>query len=195
MASLTNLVANMVTTLDPSKRSDRIVQELITGSIADLTPAAKIAPKSKSNDGCSVERLQKVVDRHWELMPKPTHTLLLGRTPVNLQTLTNFWSHPQWRDFTRGNVAASMSGTSWLLSLTYLKMGQIKEARSLLLNGSFIRQCGVSVDRHCSAKYCARHSSSYNDSPLLLLTGHTGGTHCKNQRRKDQVAQTERFAP
>merc|ERR1711865_711746 len=41
-----------------------------------------------------------------------------------------------------------MSGTSWLLSLTYLKLGMNREARALLLNGSFIRQCGdVPVER------------------------------------------------
>jgi hypothetical protein len=90
-----------------------------------------------------------MIDRCWEPFPKHARQLLVDSArPVDLHALAEFWSLPLRQDFTRGHVvartAASLSGTSWRLALTYLELGQVTEARALALNGAFLHQCSVS---------------------------------------------------
>lgn len=46
---------------------------------------------------------------------------------------------------TSPNIAASICGCSWYLALNYMTIGQVVEARALILNGCFLQQCYVSL--------------------------------------------------
>ena len=53
----------------------------------------------------------------------------------------DFWTAPSRRENTSPNIAASICGCSWYLALNYMSIGQIAEARALILNGCFLQQC------------------------------------------------------
>lgn len=60
-----------------------------------------------------------------------------------------FWSSSETRiESSRGRIAASISGSSFFLALNYTFIGKIVEARALILNGAFLRQCIVSEHVH-----------------------------------------------
>ena len=71
--------------------------------------------------------------------------ILGNQHELTLQKFVNYWrTRPEASSKT---IAASSCGCSWYLALNYMSIGKYSEARGLLLNGSFLQQCYVSVLR------------------------------------------------
>ena len=99
-----------------------------------------------SNNVESMQILLKEIYCHWEAMPPKVRAFLLEKlNEFGLLELAKFWSKPAMIEYTRDGIAASIRGKSWFMATRYLKMGMLPEARALALNGSFLRQCFVSM--------------------------------------------------
>mmetsp|Transcript_22916 Transcript_22916/g.39210 ORF Transcript_22916/g.39210 Transcript_22916/m.39210 type:complete len:526 (-) Transcript_22916:126-1703(-) len=84
---------------------------------------------------------QETIDQHWDQFPpKSKEFILQNRDRMSLSKLIKFWSSPNNIDYTNGNPAGNCCGVSWYLSLEYLKIGMLAEARALAINGFFFHQ-------------------------------------------------------
>ena len=116
-----------------------------SGDIRIINPISNMEKRNMSHGDPGVPRLRKVIERQWELLPAQVQAFLLeSAAPVDLLALAKFWSSPAWIEHTRCKITMGMSGASWLLAHSYLQLGETREARALLLNGSLLRQCTVS---------------------------------------------------
>ncbi len=96
----------------------------------------------------TVEKVQKAIERQWQTLPKGARAFLL-ETPLDSLSLcefAKFWSSPFLVDYTRGkSFPGGVHDASYSLALSYLRLGRVRDARALMLNGSFIMECMVSV--------------------------------------------------
>lgn len=89
------------------------------------------------------------IEYHWKILSLEVKNFLL-EDPMQLclQKLVNFWCAPQRKETSlSGQVAASIMGSSYFLALNYTFIDKTVEARALILNGAFLRQCIVSCDQ------------------------------------------------
>mmetsp|Transcript_8533 Transcript_8533/g.17660 ORF Transcript_8533/g.17660 Transcript_8533/m.17660 type:complete len:567 (-) Transcript_8533:61-1761(-) len=83
------------------------------------------------------------IEYHWKILSLEVKFFLL-EDPMQLclQKLVNFWCAPQRKETSlSGQVAASIMGSSYFLALNYTFIDKTVEARALILNGAFLRQC------------------------------------------------------
>ena len=64
---------------------------------------------------------------------------------LDIRALAKFWSRPSVKQYTVGGIACSVCSASWFMASQYLKLGHVREARALALNGAFLHQCSVSI--------------------------------------------------
>ena len=64
---------------------------------------------------------------------------------LDIQALANFWSRPSVKQYAVGGIACSVCSASWFMASQYLKLGHVREAKALTLNGAFLHQCSVSI--------------------------------------------------
>jgi hypothetical protein len=105
------------TTMQPKPTAERYVQEVIDG-----------------------------IEFHWKNASLDLKNFILG----SLDDLSLLKFVDYWRDrpeSTSKTMAAATCGCSWYLALQYMSIGKCLEARALLLNGSFLQECYVSVRR------------------------------------------------
>jgi hypothetical protein len=93
-----------------------------------------------------VQEVLDVIEFHWKNLSMDLKNFILGNQhELTLQKFVNYWrTRPEASSKT---IAASSCGCSWYLALNYMSIGKYSEARGLLLNGSFLQQCYVSVLR------------------------------------------------
>ena len=93
-----------------------------------------------------VQEVLDVIEFHWKNLSMDLKNFILGNQhKLTLQKFVNYWrTRPE---ATSKTIAASSCGCSWYLALNYMSIGKYSEARGLLLNGSFLQQCYVSVLR------------------------------------------------
>eukprot|EP00581_Thalassiosira_minuscula_P009788 CAMPEP_0183709412 /NCGR_PEP_ID=MMETSP0737-20130205/5462_1 /TAXON_ID=385413 /ORGANISM="Thalassiosira miniscula, Strain CCMP1093" /LENGTH=533 /DNA_ID=CAMNT_0025937507 /DNA_START=209 /DNA_END=1810 /DNA_ORIENTATION=- len=110
---------------------------------ATNNPGMNGMPKGKPPlDVQTIHNMQEGIDRHWESMPPQAKVFLLETLDyLSLHKLAKFWSCPSVVEYTHGGIAGSVCGASWFIALNYLKLGQVREARALTLNGAFLHQC------------------------------------------------------
>ena len=87
-------------------------------------------------------------------MPKQA-VRFLKETPLdslNAHSFVKFWSHPTVVEYTRGRCISAgdtfigrFREASFSIALNYLKLGKVQEARALILNGTFLIECAVSI--------------------------------------------------
>lgn len=109
-----------------------------------------------SGQGCkNIELTQEAIDRHWDALPLQAKEFILDPSDgtFRLSALIKFWSAPQHIECTRGGIAGSVCGAMWYLALVYMKLGMIKKARALTINGSFIHQCYNSSIEYVQSLY------------------------------------------
>ena len=82
---------------------------------------------------------------------------------LDICALAKFWSRPSVKQYTVGGIACSVCSASWFMALQYLKLGHVREARALALNGAFLHQCSVSI--HIILFYLLSHTGTF-----ILLT-------------------------
>ena len=96
-----------------------------------------------------IASLQKIEipNRHW--VPQEAKELLLSISTLDnnldICALAKFWSRPSVKQYTVGGIACSVCSASWFMASQYLKLGHVREARALALNGAFLHQCSVSI--------------------------------------------------
>ena len=96
-----------------------------------------------------IASLQKIEipNRHW--VPQEAKELLLSISTLDnnldIRALAKFWSRPSVKQYTVGGIACSVCSASWFMASQYLKLGHVREARALALNGAFLHQCSVSI--------------------------------------------------
>lgn len=79
---------------------------------------------------------------------------------ISISNLVEFWSSPSAINLTqRTDVCSAL----WYLSLVYSRMGMVKEARSLCINGSFIHQCILT-----SIEYIMKVASSGESTEYIM---------------------------
>ena len=64
---------------------------------------------------------------------------------MDIQALAKFWSRPSVKQYAVGGMAYTVCSASWFMASQYLKLGHVREARALTLNGAFLHQCSVSI--------------------------------------------------
>ena len=84
------------------------------------------------------------INKHWESMPEEARKFILEKEDTSIHGFAKFWSRPSVKQYTMGNIASSGCGASWFIALQYLKLGLVREAKALTLNGAFLDQCFVS---------------------------------------------------
>ena len=93
-----------------------------------------------------MHQIEEEIKENWESMPNQAKKFLLGSLgSINLHRLAEFWSSPMVIEYTRGGIAETVGGYSLFIALNYLKLGKVRESQALVLNGSFLLQCAVSI--------------------------------------------------
>ena len=105
----------------------------------DKKTTAKINPTKMKN--------MNAISEHW--VPVEAKEFLLSISTLDydldIYALAKFWSRPSMRQYTVGGIAGGVCSASWFMALQYLKLGHVREARALALNGAFLHQCSVSI--------------------------------------------------
>ena len=118
-----------------------------------------------------IASLQKIEipNRHW--VPQEAKELLLSISTLDnnldICALAKFWSRPSVKQYTVGGIACSVCSASWFMASQYLKLGHVREARALALNGAFLHQCSVSI--HI---ILLSHTRTYFTHIMCLYTSH-----------------------
>ena len=147
-----------------------------SGAALDIPPNScsnmymhkKAAAETKSTV-VNIKTINEGINRHWESMPEEARKFIFEKMDtLSIHKLAKFWSRPSVKQYTLGGIAGSVCGASWFIALQYLKLGNVREARALTLNGAFLHQCFVSIHLLLPAKLvyyslltsCVAHSSS-----------------------------------
>jgi len=94
------------------------------------------ARPGSSGNAPAATNMQNMIEQQWRLLPKGVRAFLL-ETPLHsldLRGFVNFYTG-------KGGIFTSMREASFLLALGYNGQRKMREARALMLNGSFIIQC------------------------------------------------------
>jgi len=92
--------------------------------------------------GRTPAEVRDAIEFHWKNLSLDLKRFLLASPQeLSLRKFVDFWTAPSRRENTSPNIAASICGCSWYLALNYMSIGQIVEARALILNGCFLQQC------------------------------------------------------
>ena len=125
------------------------------------TATAKINPTKMKN--------MNAISEHW--VPVEAKEFLLSISTLDydldIYALAKFWSRPSMRQYTVGGIAGGVCSASWFMALQYLKLGHVREARALALNGAFLHQCSVSI--HI---ILLSHTRTYFTHIMCLYTSH-----------------------
>ena len=107
--------------------------------------------------------LDKEIEQQWAVMPKQA-IRFLKETPLdslNAHSFVKFWSQPTLVEYTRGRRLSDgdtfigrFREASFSIALNYLKLGKVQEARALILNGTFLIECAVSIRTISSIMSC-----------------------------------------
>jgi len=100
-------------------------------------------PISLNNAPTNPQEIRDAIEFHWKnLSLDLKHFLLKNPQELSLRKFVDFWtSSPARRENTSPQIAASICGCSWYLALNYMSIGEVVEARALILNGCFLQQC------------------------------------------------------
>ena len=105
----------------------------------DKKATAKINPTKMNN--------MNAISEQW--VPEEAKEFLLSISTLDydldIYALAKFWSRPSLKQYTVGGIAGGVCSASWFMASRYLKLGHVREARALALNGAFLHQCSVSV--------------------------------------------------
>ena len=89
----------------------------------------------------SARDVQDAIDYHWKILPTSIRQFLLkDPSSLCLRKFVAFYSSSEHEENTSRNVAASICGCSWYLSLHYMFLGQLAEAKGLILNAAFLQE-------------------------------------------------------
>ncbi|KAL3804024.1 hypothetical protein HJC23_006415 [Cyclotella cryptica] len=89
----------------------------------------------------SARDVQDAIEYHWKILPTSIRQFLLkDPSSLCLRKFVAFYSNPENEENTSRNVAASICGCSWYLSLHYMFLGQLAEAKGLILNAAFLQE-------------------------------------------------------
>lgn len=114
---------------------------LIPLSCSNMYMHKKAAAESKKTV-VSIKNINDSISRHWESMPEEARKFILEKMDtLSIHKLAKFWSRPSVRQYTVGGIAGSVCGASWFIASQYLKLGHVREAKALTLNGAFLHQC------------------------------------------------------
>jgi len=128
-----------------SKRN-RAARTTDIGSVSHASPKNANFKLNANQDSCP-----ETMKQLWGVFPPQTKEFILdfnlflphpdGFVQIEIWDLIRFWSLPQHIKSTRGNIGNDTIAAFFHLALIYLKLHKVKEARALVLNGSFIHQC------------------------------------------------------
>ena len=117
----------------------------IPNSCSNMYMHKKAAAETKSTV-VNIKTINEGINRHWESMPEEARKFIFEKMDtLSIHKLAKFWSRPSVKQYTLGGIAGSVCGASWFIALQYLKLGNVREARALTLNGAFLHQCFVSI--------------------------------------------------
>ena len=119
------------------------------------------------------QEISEAIEFHWKNLSLDLKSFLLKNPQeLSLRKFVDYWNNPVRVENTSPNIAASICGCSWYLALNYMTIGQVVEARALILNGCFLQQCYVSLS--CDVVMCiwCMFTSLGASSPIshLILT-------------------------
>ena len=135
----------------------------IPNTCSNMYMHKKAAAETKSTV-VNIKTINEGINRHWESMPEEARKFIFEKMDtLSIHQLAKFWSRPSVRQYTLGGIAGSVCGASWFIALQYLKLGHVREARALALNGAFLHQCSVSI--HIILFYLLSHTGTF-----ILLT-------------------------
>jgi len=99
--------------------------------------------------------IQEEIDTHWNLMPRPCRTFLLGSIgSVNFHRLANFWFSPTLIRYTRNELAEGLCGVSLSIARDYMKLSQMDAAVAMVINGAFLLQCACKPTAETMIELC-----------------------------------------
>lgn len=89
----------------------------------------------------SAKDVEDAIEYHWKILPTSIRQFLLkDPSTLCLRKFLAFYSSPEHQENTSRNVAASICGCSWYLSLHYMFLGRLAEAKGLILNAAFLQE-------------------------------------------------------
>ena len=90
---------------------------------------------------------QEVLDGiqyHWKNLSMKLHDFIMGNLlDLSLLKFINFWRNQQ--EGKSKTIAGASCGCSWYMALQYMIIGQVPEAKALIMNGCFLQQICVSA--------------------------------------------------
>mmetsp|Transcript_11953 Transcript_11953/g.22147 ORF Transcript_11953/g.22147 Transcript_11953/m.22147 type:complete len:536 (-) Transcript_11953:192-1799(-) len=79
------------------------------------------------------------INHHWSTLPDGAKNFLADTNQITFKKLIDFWT-AQPLTMSQGSIVSNMCGSSWYLSLNYLRLGNFRVARNLMLNGGFLQE-------------------------------------------------------
>ena len=117
----------------------------IPNSCSNMYMHKKAAAETKSAV-VNIKTINEGINRHWESMPEEARKFIFEKMDtLSIHKLAKFWSRPSVKQYTVGGMAYTVCSASWFMASQYLKLGHVREARALTLNGAFLQQCFVSI--------------------------------------------------
>lgn len=97
---------------------------------------------------------QEVLDGiqfHWKNLSMKLHDFIMGNLlDLSLLKFINFWRNQQ--EGKSKTIAGASCGCSWYMALQYMIIGQVPEAKALIMNGCFLQQiCNTPIEEIINA--------------------------------------------